>query len=280
MLELIDVSVIYDPYTKFRKEALTNINLKIENNEAIAIVGQIGSGKSTLIQLLNGILKPDKGRVILDGVDINDRRVKRKEIIKKIGVVFQSPEDQFFAETVFDEVAFGPKNLGFSKEEIEERVNRALLSMGLIPESLSSRSPFSLSGGEKRRVAIASIISINPQIIVLDEPTAGMDFSGKISILAHIKDQLHKGVGVVFITHNMEEAIQIADRLIVLSEGRIVFDGEPKAFFINVDFVKKVGLDIPFPVEFRERAKKQFPDFPFCRDSKEIIKYFLSRKKQ
>jgi len=280
MLELIDVSVIYDPYTKFRKEALTNINLKIENNEAIAIVGQIGSGKSTLIQLLNGILKPDKGRVILDGVDINDRRVKRKEIIKKIGVVFQSPEDQFFAETVFDEVAFGPKNLGFSKEEIEERVNRALLSMGLIPESLSSRSPFSLSGGEKRRVAIASIISINPQIIVLDEPTAGMDFSGKISILAHIKDQLHKGVGVVFITHNMEEAIQIADRLIVLSEGRIVFDGEPKAFFINVDFVKKVGLDIPFPVEFRERAKKHFPDFPFCRDSKEIIKYFLSRKKQ
>lgn len=280
MLELIDVSVIYDPYTKFRKEALTNINLKIENSEAIAIVGQIGSGKSTLIQLLNGILKPDKGRVILDGLDVNDRRVKRKEIIKKIGIVFQSPEDQFFAETVFDEVAFGPRNLGFSKEEIEERVNRALLSMGLSPESLSSRSPFSLSGGEKRRVAIASIISINPQIIVLDEPTAGMDFSGKISILAHIKDQLYKGVGVVFITHNMEEAIQIADRLIVLSDGRIVFDGEPKAFFINVDFVKQVGLDIPFPVEFRGKAKKYFPDFPFCRDSSEIIKYFLSRKKQ
>ena len=179
MLEIRNVSVIYDPKTIFKKEALINVSLKIGYGELISIVGKIGSGKSTLIQLFNGLIKPDQGNVFLNGIDINEGNVPRKEIIKKIGIVFQYPEEQFFAETVFDEIAFGPRNLGQNDVKVKESVLYSLETMGFNVSEIIERSPFHLSGGEKRRIAIASILAMRPDVIVLDSRLQGWTMKAK-----------------------------------------------------------------------------------------------------
>ncbi len=277
MLEIKNASVVYDPKTIFKKEALINVSLKIDYGESVSIVGKIGSGKSTLIQLFNGLIKPDEGNVILDDIDINKGKISRKDIIKKIGVVFQYPEEQFFAETVFDEVAFGPRNLSFSETQIKESVSGALEAMGFNVSEIINRSPFHISGGEKRRIAIASIIAMKPGIIVLDEPTAGMDYEGKMSIVNQIRNQAEKGMTTVFVTHDMEEAFYLSDRLIALDKGYVVFDGDSKDFFMDKSLVTRIGLDIPFTISFRDKLLDCFHDIPFSKDLDTIIEFLSIR---
>ncbi len=278
MLELQNVSLTYDPSTKFKKEALVDINLKIQKGEAISIVGHVGSGKSSLVQLFNGLIKPDSGFVFLNGKDINKREFNSKEIVKTVGVVFQYPEEQFFAETVLEEVSFGPRNLGFSEGEARRDAYESLEIMGFNADEVISRSPFEFSGGEKRRIAIASIISMKPEILVLDEPTAGMDFQGTKNILSHINNELQIGTTVVIVTHNMDEALLISNRIVALTDGKIVFDGTPEEFFKKKEIILSAGLDVPFAVSFREKALRCFDDFPFCRNSEEILNFVLEKK--
>jgi energy-coupling factor transport system ATP-binding protein len=277
MLEIRNVSVTYDPKTIFKKEALSNVSLRIGYGESISIVGKIGSGKSTLIQLFNGLIKPDQGSVLLDGIDINKDKVHRKDIIRKIGIVFQYPEEQFFAETVFDEVAFGPRNLGLTDIQVKESVLYSLETLGFNTPEIIERSPFHLSGGEKRRIAIASILAMRPDVLVLDEPAAGMDYEGKMSIIIQIRKQIEKGMSVVFVTHDMDEAFYLSDRLIALDNGFVVFDGSSKDFFQNEPLVNKIGLETPFTISFRKRLLKCFPDIPFSKDIDSLIEFLSAR---
>lgn len=280
MLELENVSVVYDPDTKFQREALNNVNLRIDLSDVVAVVGKIGSGKSTLIQLFNGLIKPTSGRVLLDGIDITKDGIKRREIIRKIGLVFQYPEDQLFAETVFDEVAFGPINLGFGENEVKELVEKAVLSMGIDFEKVRDRSPLALSGGEKRRIAIASVIAMNPNLLVLDEPTAGMDFEGRKIILSALTERAKRGQGVVLITHDMEEALAVGKRLVVLDRGSIGFDGIPEDFFTDISKVQKTGLAVPFGIKIAKKLESCNFDVPLLTSIDEIVNYLSNRKKR
>ncbi len=280
MLELENVSVVYDPDTKFQREALNNVNLRIDLSDVVAVVGKIGSGKSTLIQLFNGLIKPTSGRVLLDGIDITKDGIKRREIIRRIGLVFQYPEDQLFAETVFDEVAFGPRNLGFGENEVKELVEKAVLSMGIEFEKVRDRSPLALSGGEKRRIAIASVIAMNPKLLVLDEPTAGMDFEGRKLILSALTERAKRGEGVVLITHDMEEALAVGKRLVVLDRGSIGFDGIPEDFFTDISKVQKTGLAVPFGIRIAKKLESCNFDVPLLTSIDEIVNYLSNRKKR
>ncbi len=279
MLELKNVSVTYDSHTIFTTDALINVSLTIHKNESIGIVGRIGSGKSTLIQLFNGLIRPDKGTVLLDGIDINSRGVDLQKVRRKVGLVFQYPEEQFFAETVFDEVAFGPKNMGMKGNELKKNVYNALLDMGFSPREIEKRSPFSLSGGEKRRVAIASIIAMNPEILVLDEPTAGMDFKGKEKLLKYIKNEMKCDRTIVFVTHNMDELLEAADRVIALKNGGKIFDGTIEAFFSGGQVANAAGVDVPTVARLYSVLRKRFPDFPFCRTPLELATQIKERFK-
>lgn len=277
MLELKNVSVTYDPHTIFKTNALIDVSLTIHKNESIGIVGRIGSGKSTLIQLFNGLIKPDKGIVLLDGIDINGKGVDIQKVRKRVGLVFQYPEEQFFAETVFDEVAFGPKNMGIEGDELKKNVYNALSDMGFSPEQIVNRSPFSLSGGEKRRVAIASIIAMDPEILVLDEPTAGMDFEGKERLLKYIKNEIKRCRTIVFVTHNMDELLEIADRVIALKKGRKIFDGTIETFFSDEKIVAATGVEMPAVARVYTALRKCFPDFPFSRTPLELVTHIKER---
>ena len=272
MIKLQEVSLTYDIGTIFQSTALKNVSLEIMDGEIVSIVGKIGSGKSTLIQLFNGLIFPDSGKVIVDGIDINSKNVNLKSIRKKIGLVFQYPEEQFFAESVFDEVAFGPRNMGISGEELTQRVHSALSDMGFDPKSISNLSPFNLSGGEKRRVAIASIIAMDPDTIILDEPTSGLDYINKKTLISYLRRENTKGKTLVFVTHNMEEVLEIADRVIAMRNGEKIFDGPTENFFFNGNFVELTGLDAPFLVKVQRRIRIQHSDFPFCRTIDEFLK--------
>ncbi|MGB9695250.1 MAG: ATP-binding cassette domain-containing protein [Caldisericaceae bacterium] len=276
MIEFQNVFLTYDPFTRFKKEALVDVNLSIDKGESVAVVGQIGSGKSTLVQLMNGLIKPDKGLVLLNGEDINSSGFPHKEVIRNVGVVFQYPEEQFFAENVYEEVAFGPRNLGFSEAEVEQSVYRALAIMGF-SKRIAKRSPFELSGGEKRRVAIASVISMKPKVLVLDEPTAGMDYIGTKSILSHIAREVKEGTSVIFVTHNMDEALLVSERIIALQGGRIIFDGKTRDFFSDEELVLSTGLNVPFAVNFRKIAAHYNIDLPFVRSESEIVQALMER---
>ena len=276
MLELTNVSVVYDPHTLFKKEALHDVSLKIDCGERVAIVGRIGSGKSTLIELFNGLLSPTVGEVTVDEFNITERHIPRKEIVKKVGIVFQHPESQFFAETVFEEVAYGPKNFGLSEDAARENVLRAMLDVGL-DDSYLEKSPFGLSGGEKRRVAIASIIAMNPTYLILDEPTSGLDYAGKMSIMNYI-GKIHEDRTVIFVTHNMDEAFALSKRIITLKEGRVIFDGSTDSFFRDANLVKTAGLDVPFPVRACNLLRSYYPDFPFLHTIDEITTEIKRRK--
>ena len=248
---------IYMAGGPFEKKALDDINLEIKDGEFVTLIGHTGSGKSTLIQHLNGLLKPTSGRILVDGVDITEKNVKLTEIRKKIGLVFQYPEYQLFEETIEKDIQFGPRNLGLSEVEINKRVKKARSMVGLDYEEYKDKSPFELSGGQKRRVAIAGVVAMEPKVLILDEPTAGLDPKGRDEILAQVK-QLHKeyNITTIIVSHSMEDVAKIADRVIVMNKGKAVLDGVPRNIFKNIDMLESIGLAVP-QVTYLERALKE-----------------------
>lgn len=244
-IEIRDLTQIYMKNTPFEKKALDYVNITIKQGELVGLIGHTGSGKSTLIQHLNALLKPDSGTVKIDGQDIFAKGVSQREIRKKVGLVFQYPEHQLFEATVFKEIAYGPTNLGLSKEEITQRVRKAMNQVGLTAE-YEELSPFELSGGQKRRVAIASTLAMEPKILVLDEPTAGLDPKGKNQLIQLLRS-LHKEYGftTIFVSHSMEDIAQIADRILVMHQGKVYMEGITKEIFTQHKELTKIGLDVP-----------------------------------
>lgn len=242
-----NVSYIYGKGTPFEKAALSNVSLTIEKGEFIGIIGHTGSGKSTLIQHLNGLLHPTEGRVTVDGVDLAG---KSKEALAKrhsVGMVFQYPEHQLFEETVAKDIAFGPHNQGYDEEEIKKRVKSAMKFAGIDYEMFSERSPFRLSGGQQRRVAIAGVIAMHPDFLILDEPSAGLDPVGRREIFSRIRSWYEKGVfSVILVSHNMDDIARLATRLLVMHEGRIILDGNPMDIFLHHrKELQDCGVDAP-----------------------------------
>jgi len=245
IIELRDVSHVYSPGTVFEKAAIIDINFSVKKGEFFGIIGHTGSGKSTLIQHLNALMKPTSGQVLMNGVDINADKESLKEIRRKIGLVFQYPENQLFEMTVRSDVAFGPKNMGFDEAEIDRRVRRALSLVGINEEHFD-KSPFELSGGQKRRVAIAGVIAMEPEILVMDEPTAGLDPKGRDEIFEQIK-LLHKEMGntVIIVSHSMEDIARMCERIAVLADGKLKYLGAPGEVFRNIRELEAIGLTAP-----------------------------------
>ena len=239
------VNYIYDSGTAMANSALKDVCLNIPDGQFIGLIGHTGSGKSTLIQHLNGLVKPSSGAVYFDGKDINDNEYDRKSLRAKIGLVFQYPEHQLFEVDCFTDVCFGPKNLGLSKKEVELRAYEALKQVGL-EDDLFYQSPFDLSGGQKRRVAIAGVLAMKPEVLILDEPTAGLDPKGREEILGLIK-QLHDSMGitVILVSHSMEDVADYVERIIVMNHGEVAFDGAPKEVFSHYRELEAIGLAAP-----------------------------------
>lgn len=246
----IKLSNIYHTYSKgtpFERLALQDVSVAIAKGEIVAIIGHTGSGKSTLVQHLNGLLKPDKGTATIDDIDITAKGQQAKAARQQVGMVFQYPEHQIFAETVFEDIAFGPRNKGFNEEEVAKAVREAMEFVGLDYDTFAERSPFQLSGGQMRRVAIAGVVAMNPDYLVLDEPSAGLDPRSRNAVFREIM-ALHKsrGIAIVLVTHSMEEAVKYANRMLVINGGQVLFDGEPAAIFKeHGDELVKVGVDVP-----------------------------------
>ena len=258
VLELKNLSYVYGTGTPFEKTAVNNLSLSIEKGEFIGIMGHTGSGKSTLVQMLNGLMKPTSGQVLLDGVDIWDKPKEIRKIRFKVGMVFQYPEYQLFEETVAKDIAFGPTNMGKSGAELEKAVNDAARFTGLKDELLE-KSPFDLSGGEKRRAAIAGVIAMNPEVLVLDEPTAGLDPMGRDVLLSQIV-QYHKERKntVILVSHSMEDIARVADKIIVMNKSNLVMFDKTKEVFSKGRELEKIGLRVPqitkIMLELREKG--------------------------
>ena len=261
-IEIKDLTFTYSKKTPFEKMALKNITFNVEEGETLGIIGQTGSGKSTLIQHLNGLIKMKNGEGTILGKDIKNKKIL-KELRFDVGMVFQYPEYQLFADTVALDVAFGPKNMKLEKDEIDRRVRRALDLVGLPYDKFAERSPFELSGGEKRRAAIAGVIAMEPKILVLDEPTAGLDPQGREEILDLIK-QLKKEVSptIIIVSHNMDEIAKMADHIIVMSEGYIIYDGTPIEVFTQPDFKEKTELDLPMATRIADTLQERGINIP------------------
>ncbi|MCR1952156.1 energy-coupling factor transporter ATPase [Clostridium sp. DSM 100503] len=237
---------VYMPKSPFEKVALNNVNIEINEGEFVALIGHTGSGKSTLIQHMNGLLKPTSGRIIVDGEDITKEGVRLTDIRKKVGLVFQYPEYQLFEETIEKDIEFGPRNLGLSDEEITKRVKRSMEMVGLDYDTYRNKSPFDLSGGQKRRVAIAGVIAMEPKVLILDEPTAGLDPKGRDDILNQIKI-LHDEykMTIILVSHSMEDVGKLAERIIVMSKGAVALEGAPAKVFKEVETLENIGLAVP-----------------------------------
>ena len=236
---------VYSAGTPFEKIAIDDINLSIPQGQLLGIIGHTGSGKSTFIQHLNALLKPNEGRVLCDGKDINESKLSRRDVKWQVGLVFQYPEYQLFEETVYKDIAFGPSNMKLSKEEIDLRVREAASFAG-VEEELFDRSPLELSGGQKRRIAIAGVIAMRPGVLILDEPTAGLDPAGCEQILANIRAYREKtGSTVIIVSHNMDDMARIAERLIVFSGGRVLMDASPEEVFTKPELLVEHGLTVP-----------------------------------
>lgn len=244
-IEIKDLTYIYGKDTVFEKKALDDIGFTINTGEFFALIGHTGSGKSTLIQHLNGLLKPHSGHILIDGEDIHADKGKLKKVRQKVGLVFQYPEYQLFETTVFKDVSFGPANLGFGAEEVQTKVRKALTLVG-IGEELFEKSPFDLSGGQKRRVAIAGVLAMEPDILVLDEPTAGLDPRGREEILSRIK-YFHETLNntIIIVSHSMEDVARLTDRIAVLDKGKLKYIGPPREVFKNALELEKIGLSAP-----------------------------------
>lgn len=239
------ISYIYDPDAPLPQKALDDISLSIPEGQFIGVIGHTGSGKSTLMQHLNGLVKATSGHIYFNGKDIDARDYDKKELRSKVGLVFQYPEHQLFEVDVFSDVCFGPKNLGLDKEEVERRAREALARVGL-PEELYDQSPFELSGGQKRRVAIAGVLAMQPEILILDEPTAGLDPKGRREILDQIKLlQTQTHMTILLVSHSMDDVAEYVDRIIVMSEGKILYDDIPRNIFRRYRELEEIGLGAP-----------------------------------
>lgn len=245
-IKIDNLTHIYMPGTPFEKKALDNINININDGEFVALIGHTGSGKSTLIQHINGLLKPTSGKIIIDGFDITLKTTKLSDIRKKVGLVFQYPEYQIFEETIEKDIAYGPINLKLTEDEVKIRVKRAMDIVGLDYEAFKDKSPFELSGGQKRRVAIAGVVAMEPKILILDEPTAGLDPKGRDDILNQtLKLQKEYKMTIVLVSHSMEDVAKVADRILVMNKGKCILDGEPSDIFKEIDTLERVGLAVP-----------------------------------
>lgn len=244
-LELQNVSHTYQPNTPFSAVALDNISLSIEDRDLLALIGHTGSGKSTLAQHLNGLMKPTSGRVLFNGKDINEDASRLRELRFQVGLVFQYPEYQLFEETVEKDIAFGPRNMGLSDEEIKSRVLGAMDLVGLNPEEIGQKSPFELSGGQMRRVALAGVLAMRPKVLVLDEPTAGLDPRARSFLLSDIKRLHREGTTVVMISHSMDDVAALATRIAVMDHGSLAMTGTPAEIFAQPQRLIQMGLNVP-----------------------------------
>lgn len=271
--------------TPFEKTAIDNVSLEIKDGEFIGLIGHTGSGKSTLIQQLNGLLKPSSGKIYIDDEDITLKETNLKKIREKVGLVFQYPEYQLFEETVYKDVSFGPRNLGLTEEEIEKRVKRALKIVGIDFNKYKDVSPFDLSGGQRRRIAIAGILAMEPKILILDEPTAGLDPKGRDEILDEIK-KLHKEYNntVILVSHSMEDVAKLVDRLIVMYKGKNILTGTPREVFKNIETLEKIGLAVPqvtyLARELRKRGINIREDIITVNEAKDELVRLLRRDKK
>lgn len=247
---------VYSVGTPFEKVAIDDINIEIPHGQFVGLIGHTGSGKSTFIQHLNALLKPTSGTVMVDGEDINADKISAKNVRHKVGLVFQYPEYQLFEETVYADIAFGPKNMGLSETEIDERVREAAHFVGVTDEQFE-KSPLELSGGQKRRVAIAGVIAMRPGVLILDEPTAGLDPAGCEQILRNICDyHTQTGSTVIIVSHSMDDVARLADRLVVFNHGAIRFDGTPEEVFSQPEELRSIGLAVPAATELAMELKK------------------------
>ena len=253
----------YMPGSPFSAVALNDVSLTIEDGELIGLLGHTGSGKTTLVQHLNGLIKPTSGRVVVDGLDLTQKGVSLLEVRKKVGLVFQYPEYQLFEETVAKDIAFGPRNMGLDAEEIDRRVRGAMLQVGLNYDEVAERSPFELSGGQMRRVAIAGVLAMRPRVLILDEPTAGLDPAGRNSILQMIRD-LHAagGLTVIMVSHSMDDISTLATRLVVMSRGELVMTGTPREVFTQQEKLRSIGLGVPQAAELAHALIAEGFDLP------------------
>ena len=275
-ITLKNVSYTYQAGTPFEGPALFDVNLEIKDGSYTALIGHPGSGKSTILQLLNGLLTPSVGSVTVNDIEITATSVNKdiKQVRKKVGLVFQFAESQVFAETVLDDVAFGPQNFGVSKEEAERLAREKLLLVG-ISEDLFSRSPFELSGGQMRRVAIAGILAMEPEVLVLDEPTAGLDPAGRKELMEIFQGLHEDGMTIVLVTHLMDDVANFADTTYVLEKGHLVKSGSPKDIFQDVEFMEKIQLGVPKITKFAQGLVEKglnLPNLPITiTEFKEIL---------
>ena len=281
-----NLTYIYDEGMPFASKAIDDISFEIKDNDFVGLIGHTGSGKSTLIQHLNGLLKPSSGEIIVNGFNITDKDLNLTEIRKRVGIVFQYPEYQLFEETVEKDIAFGPGNLGLDEEEISKRVRKSMEAVGLDYETYKDKSPFDLSGGQKRRVAIAGVIAMNPEVLILDEPTAGLDPGGRDEIFNLIK-KLHrdKNMTIILSSHSMDDMAKLAQTIIVMNHGKIEFMGTPREVFTShAARLREIGLDVPQVLELATKLRnKGFdirPDVLTVEEIKdEILKVMRGRKK-
>lgn len=281
-IKIENLTHIYSPNGPFEKKALDNVNIEINDGDFVAIIGHTGSGKSTLIQHMNGLEKATSGKIFIDDIDITAKDVKLTDIRKKVGLVFQYSEYQLFEETIERDIAFGPTNLKLNEEEIKNRVKKAMEMVGLDYETYKDKSPFDLSGGQKRRVAIAGVIAMEPKVLILDEPTAGLDPKGRDDILGQIR-QLHDkyGMTIVLVSHSMEDVAKLAEKVIVMNKGKVVLTGTPKEVFKEVDILEEIGLGVPqVTYLMKELIKKRFDvsdeAYTIEQAKEEILKFFKS----
>lgn len=282
-IQVRNLSHIYSKGMPDEQRALDNINFDIYDGEIVGVIGHTGSGKSTLMQHLNGLLKPDTGIIKIGNTDITEKGVSMREIRRRVGLVFQYPEYQLFEETVAKDVAFGPKNLGLSQAEIDSRVEEALNLVGLDYQTVKDRSPFELSGGQKRRVAIAGVIAMKPHVLILDEPTAGLDPGAHRDILTMI-EEVHRAQNniIIFVSHNMADVASLADKVMVMDDGRLIMVGTPKEVFSQRKRLTDIGLNVP-PVtnlmhQIRARGADVEENLLTVKEAEEALYNFLQRK--
>ena len=261
-LEVKNLTHTYSAGSALQQTAIRDVNMVIEEGEFVAIVGHTGSGKSTLVQHLNGLLTPTAGQVLVDGEDMNGENVNKRLIRQKVGLVFQYPEYQLFEETVAKDIAFGPKNQGLTAEEIDRRVRKAMAYVHLDYDKYAERSPFELSGGQMRRVAIAGVLAMEPRYLILDEPAAGLDPKGRDRILGMVKELHEAGVTVVMVSHSMDDCARLATRMIVMSKGTVVASNTPRALFAQPELMASVHLGVPAAARLCALLREKGLDLP------------------
>ena len=257
------LNYVYMQGGPYETKALDEVSLTIHDGEFVGLIGHTGSGKSTLVQHLNGLILPTSGQITVDGMDLADKNTDKRAIRRRVGLVFQYPENQLFEETVAKDIAFGPKNLGLDEAEIDRRVRTAMRRVALDYDKLSQRSVFELSGGQMRRVAIAGVLAMEPQTLVLDEPCAGLDPKGREEILGLISD-LHResGATIVMVSHSMDDVAALAERVIVMNHGKVAMDGAPREVFSRGEELRAIGLDVPQAVELAQKLREKGFDVP------------------